>query len=84
MKAVIKIPGFVPFGDVLVQFRANLTPLEDKQEGDNQITVSFHHRDARFASKVGQIGLEWDKSGAFSDQISAPNALKSDLKKSRI
>ena len=27
-------------------------------------------RDARFGSKVGQIGPKWDKSGAFSDQIS--------------
>ena len=27
-------------------------------------------RDGRFGSKVGQIGPIWDKSGAFSDQIS--------------
>ena len=27
-------------------------------------------RDGRFGSKVGQIGSKWDKSGAFSDQIS--------------
>ena len=27
-------------------------------------------RDDRFGSKVGQIGPKWDKSGAFSDQIS--------------
>ena len=27
-------------------------------------------RDGRFGSKVGQIGTEWDKSVAFSDQIS--------------
>ena len=27
-------------------------------------------RDGRFGSKVGQIGPKWDKSGAFSDQIS--------------
>ena len=27
-------------------------------------------RDGRFCSKVGQIGPKWDKSGAFSDQIS--------------
>ena len=26
--------------------------------------------DGRFDSKVGQIGSKWDKSGAFSDQIS--------------
>ena len=26
--------------------------------------------DGRFGSKVGQIGPKWDKSGAFSDQIS--------------
>ena len=34
-------------------------------------------RDGRFGSKVGQIGPKWDKSGAFSDQISvhlAPRA----------
>ena len=28
-------------------------------------------RDGRFGSKVGQIDPKWDKSGAFSDQISA-------------
>ena len=27
-------------------------------------------RDGRFGSEVGQIGPKWDKSGAFSDQIS--------------
>ena len=27
-------------------------------------------RDGRFGSKVGMIGPKWDKSGAFSDQIS--------------
>ena len=27
-------------------------------------------RDGRFGPKVGQIGPKWDKSGAFSDQIS--------------
>ena len=27
-------------------------------------------RDGRFGSKVGQTGPKWDKSGAFSDQIS--------------
>ena len=27
-------------------------------------------RGARFAYKVGQIGPKWEKSGAFSDQIS--------------
>ena len=27
-------------------------------------------RDARFGSKLGQVGPKWDKSGAFSDQIS--------------
>ena len=27
-------------------------------------------RNGRFGSKVGQIGPKWDKSGAFSDQIS--------------
>ena len=44
-------------------------------------------RDGRFGSKVGQIGPKWDKSGAFSDQISVHFGsieLKSDLKKSRI
>ena len=33
--------------------------------------------DGRFGSKMGQIGPKWDKSGAFSDQISvhlAPRA----------
>ena len=28
------------------------------------------YRDGRFGSKMGQIGTKWDKSGAFSDQIS--------------
>ena len=27
-------------------------------------------RDGRYGSKVGQIGPNWEKSGAFSDQIS--------------
>ena len=27
-------------------------------------------RDGRFGSRAGQIGPKWDKSGAFSDQIS--------------
>ena len=30
--------------------------------------------------KVDQIGLKWDKSGTFSDQISVPKVLESDLK----
>ena len=30
----------------------------------------LNSRDGRFGSKVGQIGPKWDKSGAFSDQIS--------------
>ena len=38
-----------------------------------QSTLS--HRDGRFGSKVGQIGPKWDKSGAFSDQISVHLAL---------
>ena len=54
--------------------------------------VLHEHRDGRFGSIVGQIGPKWDKSGAFSDisvrfalrQAEAPNALKSDLKKTRI
>ena len=29
-----------------------------------------HSRDGRFGSKVGKIGPKWDKSRAFSDQIS--------------
>ena len=43
-----------------------------------------------FGSKVGQIGPKWDKSRAFSDQISVhfglsgQNVLKSDLKKPQI
>ena len=41
-------------------------------------------RDGRFGSKVGQIGPKWDKTGAFSYQISVHLArLKSDLKKPR-
>ena len=45
--------------------------------------------DAKFGTKVGQIGPKWDKSETFSDQISvhfgvSQNVLKSDLKKSRI
>ena len=35
------------------------------------------NRDGRFGSKVGQMCPKWDKSGAFSDQISvhlAPRA----------
>ena len=29
-----------------------------------------YSRDGRFGYKVGHIGPKWDKSGAFSDQIS--------------
>ena len=32
--------------------------------------IPVHDRDGRFGSKEGQIGPKWDKSGAFSDQIS--------------
>ena len=34
------------------------------------ITDGTLNRDRTFGSKVGQIGPKWDKSGAFSDQIS--------------
>ena len=37
-------------------------------------------RDGRFGSKVGQIGPTWDKSGAFSDQISVHLARGQNLK----
>ena len=46
-------------------------------------------RNVRFGLKVSHIGPKWDKSGAFSDQISlhfgsqSQNVLKIDLKKSR-
>ena len=33
-------------------------------------SLSLHPRDGRFSSKVGQIGHKWDKSGAFSHEIS--------------
>ena len=49
-----------------------------------RVAPGICNRDGRFGSKVGQIGPKWDKSGAFSDQISVQNALKSDLKKLRI
>ena len=39
------------------------------QDGDRTQLVVFT-MDGRFGSKVGQIGPKWDKSGAFSDQIS--------------
>ena len=34
------------------------------------VIIKEGSRDGRFGSKVGQIGPKWDKSGAFSDQIS--------------
>ena len=40
-----------------------------------QICELVDGRDGRFSSKVGQIGPKWDKSGAFSDQISVHLAL---------
>ena len=57
------------------------------------ITSAYHtvvYRDGRFGSKVGQIGPKWDKSGAFSDQISVhlarepnpPSLLVSDFDRS--
>ena len=33
-------------------------------------TLTLTVKDGRFGSKVGQVGPKWDKSGAFSDQIS--------------
>ena len=44
---------------------------------DNSVSI----RDARFGSKVGQIGTKWDKSWAFSDQMSVHLAppLETDL-----
>ena len=32
--------------------------------------ITLAGRDGRFGFKVGQIGPKWDKSGAFSDEIS--------------
>ena len=43
--------------------------LSTKTESMTQ-TVHLLGKDRRFGSKVGQIGPKWDKSGAFSDQIS--------------
>ena len=53
---------------------ANMTKL-----GQTLISVTkgIPTMDGRFGYKVGQIGPKWDKSGAFSDQISvhlAPRA----------
>ena len=31
---------------------------------------AIHYKAVWFRPKVGQIGLKWDKSGTFSDQIS--------------
>ena len=42
------------------------------------------HRHVRLWSKVGQIGLKWDKSGNFSDETVCQNLLRYDPKKSRI
>ena len=36
----------------------------------NTVIPSGLNKDCRFGSKVCQIGPKWDKSGAFSDQIS--------------
>ena len=45
----------------------NLAQLVAKSE---MLDHDMSARDGRFGSKVGQIGPKWDKSGAFSDQIS--------------
>ena len=65
----------------------------DVGRGVNRFNIAYRHTlhgksrvrskvtvDSCFGFKVGHIGPKWDKSGAFSDQIS----LKSDLKKTRI
>ena len=41
------------------------------------------HQDGRFGSKLGQIGPKWDKSGAFSDQISVHLAISDVSSKQR-
>ena len=57
----------------------NNTQLECRTSMTRSINYNQFHscRDGRLGSKVGQIGPKWDKSGAFSDQISvhlAPRA----------
>ena len=56
-----KIVVFVWFDPEIVE---NLRNWRDDERG------GVKTRDGRFCSKVGQFGPKWDKSGAFSDQIS--------------
>ena len=51
----------------LVKFRQNWRFYDVQKCSQN---CGQWHRNARFGSKVGQIGHKWNKSGTFSDYIS--------------
>ena len=59
--------------------------LDDGNGGDFRVSL-VQYMGGIFGNIVGQMGPKWDKSGTFSDQISAgrQNVLKSDLKKPRM
>ena len=48
----------------------NNRDIEVSNNPDISGPTLLYSRDGRFGTKVGQIGPKWDKSGAFSDQVS--------------
>ena len=46
------------------------TPRQYVCQTDKRKSFIFCNSDGRFGSKVGEIRPKWEKSGAFSDQIS--------------
>ena len=54
----------------LIQFCSHLAHLGPNLGTPEPCRSGWRGRDGRFGSKVGQNGTKWDKSGAFSDQVS--------------
>ena len=73
--------NFTPFSLLLdltstMVVRVNNRDYNCQMELTERNQMAGHSRDGRFGSKVGQIGPKWDKSGAFSDQISVHLAIR--------
>ena len=64
---------------VLVQNVLRRHPRASRSRDDVYLIPHKPSRDGRFGSKVAQIGPKWDKSGAFSDQISVHLAHRATL-----
>ena len=55
--------------------RFNTFQLKTNAGSKFSLNAQARTKKGRFDSKVGQIGSKWNKSGAFSDQISVHLAL---------